>query len=63
MEYSIKELWSVSGAAVLLWLDSFDGPLTYLKGVKLSGDLSLNLLLLPLPLCVKKGVKVRLSIL
>jgi hypothetical protein len=60
VENNFKELWSEIGA-VLLWLDGFDGPLAYLKGIKLPGYLSLYfLLLLPCPLCVKKGVKVRL---
>lgn len=62
MEDSIKELWSESGA-VLLWLDGFDDPLAYLKAIELPGDLSLYFLLLPFPLCVKKGVKVGLPIL
>ena len=61
VEDSVKELWSEIGA-VLVWLDSFDGPQAYLKGIKLPDYLSLYfLLLLPCPLRVKKGVKVRLS--
>ena len=60
MEYSVKELWSESGA-ILVWLDGCDGPLAYLEGIKLPGYLFLYFLLLLLcPLCVKKGVKVRL---
>ena len=51
MKYSIKELWSESGA-VLLWLDGFDGPLAYLKAIKLTDDLSLYFLFFALPLCV-----------
>jgi hypothetical protein len=62
MEDSVKELWSESGA-VLLWLDGFDSPLAYLKGIEVPGDLSLYFLFLALPLCVKKGVKVGLPIL
>ena len=61
VEDSVKELWCKIGA-VLVWLDGFDGPLAYLKGIKLPGYLSLYfLLLLTCPLCVKNGVKVRLS--
>jgi hypothetical protein len=62
VEDSIKELWSESGA-VLFWLDGFDGPLAYLKAIELTGELSIYFLFLALPLCVKKGVKVRLPIL
>ena len=62
MEDGVEELWSESGA-ILVWLDGCDGPLAYLEGIKLPGYLFLYFLLLLLspPLCVKKGVKFRLS--